>query len=349
MGTRLSVVVPVYKVEKYLSRCVESILTSTLSDFEIILVNDGSPDNCPQICDDFARNNRNTVRVIHKDNGGLMSAWKAGVRMAKGEYIGFVDSDDWIDSNMFSMMLDIADTYRVDMVSCGYISEHGDLKRTEGNTVLPDGLYSGTMIDERLFPIILNDGRFLGRNILPSRVTKLFKKDLLVDNLHYCREDISFGEDLVTTFACICDMKSIYIMNNGFKPYHHRINDQSITGSYNSRFFLDTKKLIGQVMKISKEKNRYDFHFQIVNDFVCLSIAALENEMYLNPSGNSRNILKTVKDICLDNDLQSALKECHLNKLGIKESFYIFLLKRKCASGIFCFRKIIDLLKIFQS
>lgn len=349
LGVKLSIIVPVYKVEKYLIQCVESILQSIVDDTEIILIDDGSPDNCPQICDDFARNNRDIVRVIHKDNGGLMSAWKAGVRMAKGEYLGFVDSDDWIDSNMFKMMLDVAETYRVDMVSCGYIAEYGNDKRMESKTLPPDGLYSDKMIEERLFPILINDGSFSGRNILPSRVTKLFKKDLLMDNLHYCREDISLGEDLIITFACICDTKSIYLMNNEFKPYHHRINNQSITGSYNPRFFFDAKKLIEQVTKISNEKNRYDFNFQIVNDFVCLSIAALENEMYLSPSRNSKNILKTVRDICLDNDLQSALKVCFMNKLGIRETIYIFLMKRKCVRGIYLFRKIIDMIKITRS
>ena len=90
---RISIVVPVYKVEKYLDRCVESLRAQTLSDIEIVLVDDGSPDRCPQMCDDWAKKDRR-IRVVHKKNGGLSSARNAGMMAARGTYIGFVDSDD---------------------------------------------------------------------------------------------------------------------------------------------------------------------------------------------------------------------------------------------------------------
>ncbi|MDY5641403.1 MAG: glycosyltransferase family 2 protein, partial [Candidatus Faecousia sp.] len=96
---KVSVVIPVYKVEPYLRRCVDSVLAQTLSDLEIILVDDGSPDHCPEICDEYALTHQN-IQVIHKTNGGLASARNAGMRIAQGEYILFVDSDDWIDPEM---------------------------------------------------------------------------------------------------------------------------------------------------------------------------------------------------------------------------------------------------------
>ena len=90
-----SIIVPVYKVEKYLKCCIESILTQSFSDFELVLVDDGSPDNCPKICDDFAKQDKR-VKVIHKQNGGLVSARKAGVKVASGEFIVNIDGDDYI-------------------------------------------------------------------------------------------------------------------------------------------------------------------------------------------------------------------------------------------------------------
>ena len=94
----ISVIVPVYKVEKYLDRCVESIVNQTYKNLEIILVDDGSPDNCPAMCDAWAKKD-SRIKVIHKENGGLSDARNAGMRLASGEYICFVDSDDWMDRN----------------------------------------------------------------------------------------------------------------------------------------------------------------------------------------------------------------------------------------------------------
>uniref|UniRef100_UPI003079CB33 glycosyltransferase family 2 protein n=1 Tax=Phascolarctobacterium succinatutens TaxID=626940 RepID=UPI003079CB33 len=96
---RLSVIVPVYKVEKYIHKCVDSILNQTFKDFELILIDDGSPDNCGEICDEYAKKD-SRVRVIHKENGGQSSARNRGLDIAKGEIIGFVDSDDDIEVNL---------------------------------------------------------------------------------------------------------------------------------------------------------------------------------------------------------------------------------------------------------
>ena len=97
---KVSIIVPVYKVEKYLRKCIDSIINQTLKDIEIILVDDGSPDNCGKICDEYAAKDTR-IKVIHKENGGLSSARNAGMEVAEGEYIGFVDSDDWIESDMY--------------------------------------------------------------------------------------------------------------------------------------------------------------------------------------------------------------------------------------------------------
>lgn len=115
----ISIIVPVYKVEKYLDRCVKSILAQTFTDFELILVDDGSPDNCPKMCDEWAKKDER-IRVIHKENGGLSSARNAGLRVAVGKYIGFVDSDDWITKDMYATLHELIVQYRAD-IACGEI------------------------------------------------------------------------------------------------------------------------------------------------------------------------------------------------------------------------------------
>ena len=102
----ISVIVPVYNVEKYLDNCVESIVNQTYKDLEIILVDDGSPDNCPAMCDEWAKKD-SRIRVIHKENGGVSSARNIGLDNVTGEYIGFVDSDDYLESNMYELLLQL--------------------------------------------------------------------------------------------------------------------------------------------------------------------------------------------------------------------------------------------------
>lgn len=113
----ISVVIPVYNVEAYLDRCVESIVNQTYKNLEIILVDDGSPDNCPQMCDDWGKKD-SRIKVIHKDNGGQASARNEGLKLATGQFVGFVDSDDYIDKTMYELLLDCLYDNNCDIVEC---------------------------------------------------------------------------------------------------------------------------------------------------------------------------------------------------------------------------------------
>lgn len=119
MDYRISVIIPVYKAEKYLAECIESILSQSLKEIEILLMEDGSPDRCAMICDEYARKYDN-IRVFHLENGGPSRARNIGIQNAKGEYIGFVDSDDYINYNMFSCLYSEATMSKADMVMCSY-------------------------------------------------------------------------------------------------------------------------------------------------------------------------------------------------------------------------------------
>ena len=123
----ISVIVPVYKVENYLNQCLESIVKQTYSNLEILLVDDGSPDRCPEICDEWARREKR-VRAIHKQNGGLSDARNAGLALAQGELVMFVDSDDWIAPEMAEKMLEAMEREEADMVICQYIKALPDGK-----------------------------------------------------------------------------------------------------------------------------------------------------------------------------------------------------------------------------
>lgn len=121
----ISIIIPVYKTEQYLKRCVESVLAQTYQDLEIILVNDGSPDNSLKICYEYAEMDRR-IKVVNKENGGVASARNAGIDLAAGEYIGFVDSDDYIEPDMFELLVGLINEYKADISICGcYVETSG--------------------------------------------------------------------------------------------------------------------------------------------------------------------------------------------------------------------------------
>ncbi len=128
----LSIIVPVYRVEPYLRRCVDSILAQTFRDFELILVDDGSPDGCPAICDEYAAKD-SRVLVIHQENRGVSAARNAALDIARGSYIGFVDSDDWIDPQMYEKLITAIQENHRDVAICGvtYINEQKEPYRTD--------------------------------------------------------------------------------------------------------------------------------------------------------------------------------------------------------------------------
>ena len=139
MDDLISVIVPIYHVEQYLEQCIQSIRNQTYKNLEIILVDDGSDDQCPQICDKHAREDKR-IKVIHKKNAGQDSARKMGMSIASGNYIGYVDGDDWIEPVMYEKLLDYAHQYEVDVVESGAIEFWGKIEKNR-TSYLPEGCY----------------------------------------------------------------------------------------------------------------------------------------------------------------------------------------------------------------
>jgi len=164
---KLSIIVPVYKVEKYLDRCIQSILGQSFSDFELILVDDGSPDSCGEKCEEWAKKD-SRIKVIHKKNGGLSDARNAGIDIAQGEYIGFVDSDDYIKPDMFEVLIHNIEAFDADISICGYIDVYANGCRNES-------------LDKKVY--VWNQEEAI-RNILLGKLlsvhawTKLYKRKL---------------------------------------------------------------------------------------------------------------------------------------------------------------------------
>lgn len=259
---KISVIIPVYKVEKYLKKCINSVLDQEYKNIEIILVDDGSPDNCGNICDKYAQMDTR-IKVIHKENGGLSSARNAGLDVATGEYIGFVDSDDYIEPSMYSGMLEIAIKYNSPLVVCGvtYVYENG----TTAVRSKPSGIVELNFQDAI---IEMNTYRLFDM----AAWSKLYRADLF--------KDIRFpvgklSEDLYVMYKIFELAEKVVYVPNRYYNYVQRQNSISHNIRINHDFeyaakaqmeYLEEKypemKTIGRTAYVSAVLTVYDFYIK---------------------------------------------------------------------------------------
>lgn len=323
----ISVVVPVYNVEKLLPRCIDSIVNQTKRELEIILVDDGATDRSGVICDEYAKKDAR-IRVLHKENGGLTSAWKAGVGIATGKYIGFVDSDDWIEPEMYERLWASAEQYDSDMVVCGLVFDYEDSsipKRKEGSAFEKE-FYDREAL-EALFPGLINDGRFFGRSLQPARVTKLYRKALIDQNLIHCRDEVTVGEDMQLTFPVLLDAQRMSVVKD-FYPYHYWFNKASMTGKYDPHYLEKIRIMDRRLKEISEKKGIYDFAPQLTNDFLGLAVIGLKNSVVRNTEGK-KEALAVIRKYCEDSAVRNALRTHTMDKLPVTIRVFLLLMKAR--------------------
>ncbi len=249
-GALISIIVPVYKVEKYIHKCIESILNQTYDKLEIILIDDGSPDSCPKICDDYAlRDNR--IKVIHQKNQGLSSARNKGIELAKGEYIGFVDSDDYIEPSMFQDLYNTIVENNADISICNFYVINNKSKEKTVKNGLKNKQYNKI---EALKEILLDN------EIQSYAWNKLYKRELF-ENVKY-----PVGkkyEDIGTTFYLF--EKSNRIQYIGKPEYNYLNREDSIVFNYNEQTIIDYIDIIIERYKYVEKKydalKKYNFYY----------------------------------------------------------------------------------------
>lgn len=250
----ISVIVPVYCVEKYLDRCVNSILKQTFLDIEIILVDDGSPDNCGKICDDYAKQD-SRIRVIHKENEGLGFARNSGLDIALGDYISFIDSDDYIELNMYETMVNRIHETGADTCLCGHYVDYGITKK---KTPLPWGnkIYRNKEIVEN---IVLN---MIGNlpeesndyNIGMCVWQGIFSRKIIEDNsIRFVSERDIISEDIMFDLEYYPKSKCVVTVAECFNYYC--MNGESLTHKFNKERFEKSKTLYIEIIKRLKKQN----------------------------------------------------------------------------------------------
>lgn len=247
---KISVVVPVYNIDQYVGFCIESLIKQTYRNLEIILVDDGSTDRCPALCDLYASKD-SRIKVIHKPNGGLVSARKAGVAAATGKYIGHVDGDDWVEPDYYEILHRAAVNARADIVCAGFSRDLFSQHVKCGNSVL-DGLYEGSSL-ERLYEQMLSFDENFTIGVTTYVWNKLFKAEIAKEVQQCVDERITIGEDAAVTYPAFLRASRVYICDNS--SYHYRQREGSML-KLHARFNTE----------ISLIKNMYDYLRRVFED-----------------------------------------------------------------------------------
>ncbi|WP_051688657.1 glycosyltransferase family 2 protein [Butyrivibrio sp. AE2032] len=315
----ISVIIPVYNTAEYLDECMTSVLDQNFKDLEIMLVDDGSTDGIsPRKCDDYAARDCR-VKVIHKENGGLMSAWIEGVVEATSDYVSFVDSDDWIDLDMMEKLYKRTNSsfVRYEIIAGNYIVEKAGERRKETQGLKP-GEYTGKALQDLR-------GNLLGNEVRPvtmSRCMKLISRQLVLENIKYCDPSITMGEDVNITLPCLCDCRRLVILEEAYF-YHYRLVTGSMAHAYNPKLLPNLELTDKTFREILKEKKVLNANHQMDREFVIMLMVIMKNALRCQ----DQDTISLIKDIFLRPDIRSKIKDTKVTISGKANKLMYFTAK----------------------
>lgn len=318
-----SVIVPIYQVEDCLRRCVDSILAQTFSSFEVILVDDGSKDACPAICDEYQKTD-GRVRVLHKQNGGLVSARNAGIRCAAGKYICYADGDDWVAPELLETVYGyLMRENEPDMLVFRAYYEFQDRRELIPEHV-PAGRYEKTRLEQEIYPDMIYDASlpFFTGKVFPAAWNKVYRRELLEE--HYCREEaISLAEDNAFTFECLYYAETVIFCEEALYHYN-RCNEQSMVSRYDPDYLEKSMRMCSYVFSRLLGKEVYleqQLHALLAGWLVMSVFHEVRHEKHVRDA--AAKLRKKMKG-------RQELYEVSLKGLPLRARGYICLLRAKC-------------------
>lgn len=319
----ISVIVPVYNVQEYLTRCVDSLLAQTCQKLEILLIDDGSTDDSGRMCDAYqARDSR--IQVLHKENGGLMSAWMAGVQISTREYLTFVDSDDWIDPEMIAEMGKKLTGQPGEMVCCNYVIDGFGTPVPKYHGLQP-GVYEGQQLEQQVKPQLLGHEN---RKISFSRCMKLISRELIEQNMHFCNPALKMGEDVNIILPALLDCKRLVVMQDAVY-YHYFYHQASIVHKYDTGLYDNIKLLDRTIREIAAEKKLLEER-SCDREYIFLLMLVLKNEARGNQKTGARNI----RTLCKTENTPDLLRRNPVQITEKANQLLVFVMKHPCGLTI---------------
>lgn len=311
MSELLSVIVPVYNNKKFLRQCVESICNQTYTHLEIILVDDGSSDGSADLCNELmVKDNR--IRVIHKKNGGAISARKTGCENATGEYVTFVDSDDWIERDMYEYLFKELLSNGVDIITSGFILSNGKAL----DSFLPN-VYEGEELLQCIFPNMIYNIHENRGGIIGSVCNKIFRLELIKDAINLMEVSIQQWEDLAYVYLACYHAKRIQITNKAY--YHYRENTLSVTRKYDPDYFFKSCYSFNYIEQYFEKNDAKNLIDQLIYIRFWNMVHALEVELE-KMIISRRHRVSIWRTIIQSEECREVLKKVDINDEKIEKS-----------------------------
>lgn len=335
----VSIIVPVYNAEKYLNRCVQSLIIQTIKSIEIILVDDGSTDNCPEMCDAWSRNDCR-ISVIHKKNGGLGMACNSGLEKARGKYVAFVDSDDWVEADMYQKLYDTARRNNAHMVFSGIrrVDENGKISPMYQSSALT--VYSTKdKIDSLMLDMIASEPSVrMERKIPMSAKIVLYDRSMIIShNIQFDSERVFISEDLLFNLECMSKSKCIVEFPDTF--YNYYINTTSISHTIYPGKFEKAKLLHQELIRRCTHYN-LPICFQDRIDRLIIGYGRSNCNSYFHcqlPFCKKKHI---VSDICSDEIWTEIRKRYPIKAMPFIHRFFFELMTHKMVICLYLISKI---------
>lgn len=321
--SKLSIIVPIYNGENFLRKCIDSILAQDYTDFELVLVDDGSTDGSLEICREYEQKDRRVV-VFHKENAGLVAARKSGLSVAKGEYIGFIDCDDYIDKNMYSDLMRAAESDNSDIVVGGIVIEHPKRKNNVYN-MLPAGFYDRAAMEQKVIPKMLTYSGFIKFGIIPGVVVKVFKRNVLEKALPCVFDSINIGEDVSITAYGFINAGSVSVIESA--AYHYVQGDESMIRKFNPKRFEYIKNLNECLLGV--DNAAYKQQIPLYMSYLVFGMVA---ECVLKSGYTTKDIRKTLNGLLNSELAITSLKNADTSLLSKKDKIKVFLMRHKLIS-----------------
>lgn len=326
----ISVVLPIYNVENYLDRCINSIVHQTYDNLEIILIDDGSPDSCPQKCDEWAKKD-NRIKVIHKKNAGLGMARNTGIENASGEYLCFCDSDDYIDLETINKAYEVAKKNNADIVTFGIneVSSDGKIRKI----TIPNNIkkvYNNEDIEEELLPNLIsyyNPKNGEKYNIRMSANTSLYSMDVIKKNKwRFVSEREIISEDIYSLLELYSYIKTIVILPESL--YFYCENSMSLTHTYRKDRYEKIKYFYDMCIKRATELNyNAEIKERLKYPYIENTIATIK--MIISSDNKYREKKSDVKKIIEDKHFQTIIKQLNISKEKISRKILFLSMKYK--------------------
>lgn len=327
----VTVIVPVYKAEKFLSKCLESIINQSYKDIEIILVNDGSPDKSLEIAQEFVVKDKR-IKIINKENEGVSVARNIALDIARGEYICFVDSDDYVELDMIAEMYKKIEDYDADLILSDYNRVFPDRIKEE-MMIIDEGFYSDKRLLIEFFEDYISLTDKFGTNQFAC--TKLFKKEIIDKYKIRFNRNLKIGEDHLFTAQYISHIKSFYALT-GRRFYNYVYQTQSTMVAYRDDLYDNIKLFFLELHKINYDGlKRNDLDKKIYSGFILHLYRVLLNENKPENKKNKRAKIERIYSIISDDYCQRALSSMNKNYVPKKLKPYYVLSKRKMASLVY--------------